>query len=74
MKNEEQFLLNYMYQKGYTDEDMHDQKKLKTVRYSVGFCIHRFNLGFARIAGAFKIFGDRVVEIWTNVKEEIQEM
>lgn len=73
MKSEEQILLSYMYEKGYMDEDMFDVQTMNKVRYSLEFSIHRFNLAFPKIVGAFKVFADKVAEIWTNVKESVQE-
>lgn len=74
MKTDEQILLAYMYARGYTDEDMFDDKTMNKVRNSLEFCLHRFNLGFHKIVGAFKVFADGVVEIWSNVIEQVPEI
>lgn len=74
MKNDELILLTYMYEKGYTDEDMFDEKTMNKVRHSLEFCLHRFKLGFPKIVGAFRVFADKFVEIWSNVAEQVREI
>lgn len=67
-------LLNYMYQKGYTEEGMYDIATMSKVERSFEYCLHRFKLGAVKIVGALKVFADKVVEVWSGVADQIREI
>lgn len=69
MKTDEQFLLNYMYRKGYTDEDMHDPNVLKSVRYSLDFVMLLANRAMGEMARTIK---DSLQDAFNNVVGQVR--
>lgn len=47
---EDKLLLNYMYLKGFTDEDMFDEHTIHSVRRSMAYSAYRMGLAFASVA------------------------
>ena len=67
MKTEEQFLLNYMYKEGCTDEEMHDAAALKVMRNSVSFRMKYAQYIFKEIAAAaLKAFKEWMAKLISN--------
>lgn len=66
MKTEDQLLISYMYQQGYTEEDMYDERILLIVRFSLDFRMFHFKY-------EFKPLIDSLVETFQNMVAGINE-
>lgn len=67
MNNDTQ-LLNYMYQQGYTEEDMYDERTITKVRFSYDYIAYKFKLAIALIK-----LQAAVKQAWERVKVIINE-
>ena len=78
MKTEEQLLLTYMYQEGYTEEDMYDERVLQKALRSTGFYIFKIRPTVKemviKIVTAFKKMSKVVKSIWSAVSAALESV
>lgn len=60
-------LLNYMYQKGFTEEDMYNEETVENVRRSMAFYAFQMNL-------AFRSVGRKLLEIVKRVWDQLKPL
>lgn len=74
MKADEQLLLNYMYMKGFTDEEMFDEIKISQVRNSVGFITFKINRTLPditeKISTAFSKLVESIQNAWDTIRQQ----
>lgn len=78
MKTDEQLLLSYMYQEGYTEEDMYDERVVQKVLRSTGFYIYKISpkvkVAIVGIINAFKKVADFIKSVWSSVSKAIKDV
>ncbi|ANU28441.1 hypothetical protein [Planococcus versutus] len=75
MKTNDQLLLRYMYEAGYTEEEMFDTAKITKAGNSIGFFFFNLRLStkglINRIVSAFDQFKETVKDIWSGIKSQV---
>ncbi|MGE6370624.1 hypothetical protein ACQKDB_15970 [Planococcus kocurii] len=68
--NNDMQLLNYMYQQGYTEEDMYDERTITKVRFSYDYIAYKIRVA---LASAFIKLQAVVKQAWERVKVIVKE-
>lgn len=78
MKTEEQLLLTYMYQEGYTEEDMYDEQVVQKAFRSIDFYIFKMmpkvKLAVVSVIAAFKKVAEVFKTTWSSISKAIKEV
>ncbi|AQU79737.1 hypothetical protein [Planococcus faecalis] len=78
MKTDEQLLVTYMYEEGYTEEDMYDEHVVKKAFRSIDFHVFKMmpkvKLAVVGIIAAFKKVAEVVKSIWSSISTAIKEV
>ncbi|WP_404466554.1 hypothetical protein [Planococcus rifietoensis] len=72
MKNDNEILLLFMYESGFTEEDMWDESIIESTRHSIAFWAYKFKrLTERAFNNLFNAIKNVVSNIWDGIKKNL---